>query len=84
MVFKMRIKVKVIPKAKKDCVSEEDGNLKLYVRAPAIDNKANKALIKMLARHSNVRKGNIRIVKGEKSREKIIEIDVDNPNRPRY
>jgi len=75
----MRVEVKVIPRAKRDCVSEENGKLKVYVKAPAIDNRANKALIEVLARYFNVKKGNIRIVKGEKSREKIIEIDVDDP-----
>jgi len=79
----MRIEVKVIPKAKRDCVYEEDGKPKVYVRAPAIDNRANRALIEVLARHFNVKKRSIRIVKGERSREKIIEIDVDNSNSQR-
>ena len=79
----MRIEVKVIPKAKRDRVYEEDGKLKVYVRAPAIDNRANRALIEVLARHFNVKKRSIRIVKGERSREKIIEIDVDNSNSQR-
>jgi len=43
----MRIEVKVIPKAKRDCVYEEDGKPKVYVRAPAIDNRANRALIEV-------------------------------------
>ena len=53
------------------------------MRAPAIDNRANRALIEVLARHFNVKKRDIRIVKGERSREKIIEIDVDNSNGQR-
>jgi len=70
----LKIRVRVVPRAKKECISEEGGNFKVYVRAPAIDNKANKALIEVLARYFNIKKRNIRIVRGEKSREKIVEI----------
>ncbi len=74
----LKIRIRVVPRAKKDCVSEEDGNFKVYVRAPAIDNKANKALIEVLARYFNIKKRTIRIVRGERSREKIVEIDMGN------
>ena len=70
----MKIDVKVIPNARKERIVDEDGLLKVYVTAPALDGKANKALIDLLAEHFGVKKGDVRIVKGEKSREKIVEI----------
>ena len=67
------VKVKVIPNAKKDMVSEGE-NIKVYTKAPAINNKANISVIELLANHFKIKKGNINIIKGQKSRNKIIEI----------
>ncbi|MDD2666274.1 MAG: DUF167 domain-containing protein [Methanocellales archaeon] len=71
------INVRVIPNAKKNDVSEELGQLKVRIKAPAIDNKANKALIGVLAEFFNVKKCDVKIIRGEKSREKVIEVDTD-------
>lgn len=68
------ITIKVIPNAKETSITEEKGILKLRVKAPAVDNKANKAVISALSEHFNINKGKIRILKGEKSREKTIEL----------
>ena len=70
----MKIDVKVTPNAKKERIVDEGGLFKVYVTAPALDGKANKALIDLLAEHFDVKKGAVRIVKGEKSREKVVEI----------
>ena len=48
---------------------------KIYLNAPAVDGKANKALIALLAEHFNVRKGQIEIIKGLKLRCKTISIN---------
>ncbi len=69
------IRIRVIPNAKKNRILEEGGKLKAYVAAPAVEGKANKALIKLLANHFNVKKGNVRIIKGARSREKVVKID---------
>lgn len=69
----MRVSVKVIPNAKRDEVVDGDV-LKVHVRAPAVDGKANKAVIKVLAEFFNVRKSCIRIVFGERSREKAVDV----------
>ena len=67
--------VKVIPNAKKSSIEKEDGNIYLVrVDAPAIGGKANKRLIELLAKYFGVKKTSLHIVRGEKSREKIIEI----------
>jgi len=71
----MPIEVRVIPNAKKNKVVTEGEKLKAYVTAPAVDGKANKALIELLARHFKVKKGAVRILKGARSREKVVEID---------
>jgi len=70
----MKINVKVIPAAKKSLMKQEGNLWKIYLNAPAVDGKANKALIALLAEHFNVRKGQIEIIKGLKLRRKTITI----------
>lgn len=75
----MKIDIKVIPGAKKNAVKQErdmwEGDTwKVYVNAPAVDGKANKALIALLAEYFQVRKSRIEITKGLKSRYKTISI----------
>jgi len=53
----------------------EDGSWRIYLTAPAVDGKANKALIALLADYFKVRKSKIEITKGLKSRLKTISID---------
>jgi len=71
----MNIDVKVIPGARKTAIKEEAGILKIYLQAPAVDGKANKALLGLLADHYRVRKNQIAIIKGLKSRHKTISIN---------
>lgn len=68
------IKVRVIPNSKYDKVTEGNGMLKVYVKAPPIDGKANKQLVKILADYYKVKKNEVRIISGLKSRKKYIEI----------
>ena len=70
----MRIVIKVIPNAKQEKIVEEGGKFKVYLNAPAVEGKANKALIQFLAEHYKTKRNKISIIKGEKSREKVIEI----------
>jgi len=70
----MKIKVKVIPGSKKEKIEEKEGFLKVYLNQPPQDNRANKRLIKILAKHFGVKKYTIDIIKGFNSRCKIIQI----------
>ncbi len=70
----MKISLKVIPGAKKDLWKEESGQIKVYLTAPAVDNKANIALIKFLADHFKVKPSAVEILLGLKSRQKVVLI----------
>lgn len=75
----MRINVIVHPNSKKQRVEKDIlGQLNVYVNAPPIEGKANKAVIEVLAEYFNVRKGGVRLISGQKSRLKLFEIDVAN------
>jgi len=72
----MKINVKIIPNAKhEEVIKESDSSFKVRVMAPAVDNKANIALIKLMANFLGVKKSSISIIKGEKSRNKTLGVD---------
>ncbi len=70
----MQLEIKVIPSSSKNMYKQEGEVIKVYLTAPPADGKANQALIKFLAKHYDVNKSSIEIIKGKKSRNKIIEI----------
>jgi uncharacterized protein len=73
----MRINVTVVPNSKVcEIVKTSDNDFKVRVDAPATRGEANARLIEMLADFFNVPRFNVIVVKGFKSRRKIIEIGV--------
>ncbi|MBU4421884.1 DUF167 domain-containing protein [Candidatus Parcubacteria bacterium] len=71
----MLLNIKVIPNAKREQIKKTESGLRVYVNAPSEDGRANKAVIKLLARELDVAKNRIEIISGEKSREKLIKIN---------
>ncbi|HKY61852.1 MAG TPA: DUF167 domain-containing protein [bacterium] len=67
--------VRVQPKAGRDrLVKVEEGHLKIQLKAPAEDGKANAALLRFLQDFFKIQRANIKILLGEKSRSKWVEI----------
>jgi uncharacterized protein (TIGR00251 family) len=67
--------VRVQPRASRDeIVGEMDGALKIRLHAPALENRANEALIEFLAHLLKTPKAAVRLLSGERSRIKRIEI----------
>ena len=67
--------VHVVPNAKSDVVlGEHGGALKIKLRAPAVEGKANAALVRFLAEQLKLPQNAIVLKRGEKSRAKTIEI----------
>jgi uncharacterized protein (TIGR00251 family) len=67
--------VRVQPRATKDEVEGVMGGaLKIRLRAPAVENRANEALIEFLAELLKTSKSAVRIQSGERGRTKRIEI----------
>ena len=73
----MKLLVKVIPSAKKNEIRDFKGGI-LYVKisAPPVKGKANKELLKFLKRKFEVK--DIKIVSGEKSRLKTLDIPLSD------
>jgi len=74
----MQLAVSIKPNSTKGPLVEllTDGSLLVYVREIAVDGEANKALIKILAKHLDVPKSCVSIVRGQTSRNKIIEVNL--------
>ncbi len=70
----MEIRVKVIPNSSKNEVKEESGILKIHLTASPVEGRANKELIEVLAKHFKVKKSQIQISSGAKSRAKTVTI----------
>lgn len=71
----VKIGIKVFPKASKNEVVGWEGDvLKVRLTAVPEKGKANAALIHLLSKHFKVPKSAINILKGETSRNKLIEI----------
>jgi uncharacterized protein (TIGR00251 family) len=71
-----KISLRVFPNAARNEVAGfTDGVLRVKVAAPPVEGKANKELIALLARKLGLSKGDLTIIRGHTSRNKVIAID---------
>jgi hypothetical protein len=75
----MILNVRVIPKSSRNLVKKEDHKLKVYLTRPATEGLANNQLIELLSAYLGIKKYQIKIVKGHKSRDKLVEVNADTP-----
>jgi uncharacterized protein (TIGR00251 family) len=69
------IKVKVQPKASRnEVLGYQDDTLRLRVTAPPEGGKANEAVISLLAEALGVAKSQVKILRGHRSREKLVSV----------
>src|SRR5579864_3476384 len=67
--------VRVVPRASRDSIDGEfQGALKAHVTAPPVDGRANDVLRRVLAERLNVPVSAVKILSGEKSRMKRVEV----------
>ena len=70
----MKIKVRVKPNSKTEEVIAEGDGFTVKVKEPPIEGKANRAVIRLLAKHFGVSETRISISSGLRSRVKVIEV----------
>lgn len=75
--MKHNVVVKVKPGSRKGPLveSDDEGQLTVYVREPAVDGKANAAVIGVLAAHFGVPRRSVELVSGLGARVKRFRID---------
>jgi uncharacterized protein len=72
----VELNVRVLPGARKNQVDGRHGDaLKIRLQAPPVEGKANQALVNFLSETLLVSRSQIRILSGEKSRNKRIRIE---------
>jgi uncharacterized protein (TIGR00251 family) len=72
----LEFQVRLSPRAAADEIRgwDEAGRLKVRVTAPPLAGRANQALVKLLARTLSVPSRDVRIVRGETSRTKVVAV----------
>ena len=71
----MIINVRVIPRARVQKIVADGDILRVYTNVAPTDGKANEAVIKMLAKHYDVPKSSISILRGATSHDKVVSIN---------
>ncbi|WP_461256305.1 DUF167 domain-containing protein [Treponema sp. R80B11-R83G3] len=72
---KIRLEIKAIPGASKtELAGVKDGRLRIRLAAAPEDGKANAELLRFLSKTIDCPKRDLRIVSGEKSRMKVVEL----------
>ncbi|OGY88308.1 MAG: hypothetical protein A2458_01495 [Candidatus Kerfeldbacteria bacterium RIFOXYC2_FULL_38_9] len=73
--MKKRISVHIIPRASHNKIEQlAENEFKIWVTAIPEKNKANEALLKLLAKHLKIAKSCLQIKAGHKSKNKIVKI----------
>jgi hypothetical protein len=70
-----RLKLRIVPNARRNEVTGEHGDaVKIKIAAPALEGKANEAVLEFIAEKLGLHRRDITLIAGEKSRDKLIEI----------
>lgn len=70
----MMILAKVTPQAKKEKIEKRNSEFYIWVRERPKDDQANQRVIELLSRYFNIPKSLITIVRGRRTRKKLIAI----------
>jgi hypothetical protein len=73
----MLVKIRAHTKTKNNKVVESDKCVDVYVNKAPVKGRANKEIIKMLAKYFKVKTNKIFLISGEKSKNKEFEIKSD-------
>jgi hypothetical protein len=77
---RINIEVSLTPRARRDEITgRREGVLLVRVKAPPVEGRANEALRKLIAKSVKVPKSRVTIVRGERSRRKLVAIEGADP-----
>lgn len=73
---RLRLSLKVIPNSRREGLDGvHAGRLQIRLAAPAVDGKANAALVSFLARLLGLKKTQVALAQGQTTRQKVLEIE---------
>ena len=68
--------VRLQTRARRNAILEErNGVLRVSVAAAPVNGQANAALCKLIAKRAGVARGRVRVIRGERSREKVVHVE---------
>ena len=72
----MKISVHIKPNSRhrEEVMKNDDDTLTVYIKAPAIEGRANAAAIKLLAKYFGVASSKVKLVRGAASKYKLFDI----------
>ena len=73
--MKFSILLKPNSRPREEVVPNNDGPLTVYIKAPAIEGRANLAAVKLLAKHFSVAPSKVKLLRGATSKYKVFEVD---------
>ncbi|HMQ01526.1 MAG TPA: DUF167 domain-containing protein [Candidatus Doudnabacteria bacterium] len=72
----MKLAIIAHPNSKRPRIeSDLFGTLHVYVSEPALENRANLAVIEALAKYLQIKKAQLKLISGRKSKNKLFEIE---------
>ena len=73
----MKISAHLKPNSRhrEEVITNNDGSLMIYTKAPAIEGRANLAAAKLLAKHLGVAPSKVKLLRGASSKYKVFEVD---------
>jgi uncharacterized protein (TIGR00251 family) len=80
----VRLRLRIQPRASRTEVAGTHGDaIRVRLTAPPVDGAANEALVRFLAERLGVSRAAVRVVSGETSRSKVVEVDGVDPGAAR-
>lgn len=74
----MKVNIIAHPNAKKPRIEKDLlGTIHVYVHEPPLEGKANNAIREALTKYFKVKKSSVMLISGEKSKNKLFEINQD-------
>jgi len=70
-----RLTIKAVPNASRDEIEWTGETLKVKLRAPALEGRANEALCAYLAERLHLPRRCVTLIRGDKSRQKIVAVE---------
>jgi len=70
----MRIRAEIKPGSREEGISKQEGVFRIKVKEPAVEGRANRAAIKILADYFKVAASRINLIAGGNGRKKVFEI----------
>jgi len=69
-----KISVFIKPNSRQEKIEHSESGYIIYVKELPIENRANNALVKLIAEYFKIPKSKVKIISGFKSRRKVLEI----------